>query len=120
MLDRIRVRLGNDGAEYTDELIEDVLESAKSAILNRRYPFGIPEDVTEVPKQYEDLQVRAAIDIINRIGVEGETQHTENGITRIYEVGNGWVSSSIMKEVTPLCGVIYKAGWDEDEDAATE
>jgi len=108
MLERVRVRLGDDGAEYSDELIEDVLESAKSAILNRRYPFGIPEGVTKVPAQYEDLQVRAAIDMINRIGVEGETQHTENGITRIYEDRNGWLSSTIMREVTPFCGVIYK------------
>lgn len=106
-LERVRVRLGNDGAEYSDELIEDVLESAKCAILTRRYPFGIPDGVKTIPAQYEDLQVRLCIDMINRIGVEGETQHTENGITRIYEDRNGWMSYSILREVTPMCGVVY-------------
>lgn len=107
-LSRVKVRLGNDTTDYSDELIADVLESAKAAILSRRYPFGIPEDAQYVPVQYADLQVRIAIDMINRMGVEGETQHTENGITRIYEKNQGWISESLLREVIPVCGVIYQ------------
>lgn len=107
-LDRVKVRLGHDIADYDDALIEDVLESAKAAILSRRFPFGIPEGVEEVPVQYADLQVRIALDMINRIGVEGETQHTENGITRIYEKNMGWISESLLREVIPMAGVLYQ------------
>lgn len=106
--ERVRIRLGNDDAEYSDEIIEDVLQSAASAILARRYPYGIPEDVTDVPERYKDLQVRCAIDLINKIGVEGETQHTENGITRIYEQHVGWISESLLREVIPVAGVILR------------
>ena len=106
--ERVRIRLGGDTAEYPDELIEDVLKSAEAAILARRYPFGVPEDVVEVPERYKDLQVRCAIDMINKIGVEGETQHTENGITRIYEQHVGWVSESLLREVIPVAGVIIR------------
>lgn len=107
-LERVQIRLGKDSAEYDDDLIEDVLESAKHAILCRRYPFGIPDGVTEVPDQYKDLQVRVAIDMLNRMGAEGETQHTENGITRIYEKNRGWISSSLLQEVTPIAGVVFR------------
>lgn len=108
VFERVKIRLGGDTAEFSDEIIEDVLESAGSAILARRYPFGVPEDVTEVPERYKDLQVRCAIDIINRMGVEGETQHTENGITRIYEKNAGWLSESLLREVIPVAGVVLK------------
>ena len=35
---------------------------------------------------------------------EGQTQHSENGITRQYE--NADVPSSMLKAITPYCGVI--------------
>ena len=37
-------------------------------------------------------------------GAEGQTQHSENGITRQYE--NADIPSSMLKSLTPYCGTI--------------
>lgn len=110
-LERVKMRLGTDLEEvgYEDALIEDVLESAKGLILARRYPFGeIPEDTDADMIRYADLQVRMAVEMLSRIGFEGETQHTENGVTRIFEDRAGVVSNTLLREVTPKAGLIFR------------
>lgn len=74
--------IGDDSA--TTDLVTVYLEDAKSAILRRRYPFGIPEYVTEVEPLYEMLQVKLAVRYFLRRGGEGEISHNENGINRTY------------------------------------
>lgn len=100
-VDRLKVRLGKD-AGMNDILLEDLLETAKSAILARRYPFGGGDG--ELPAQYDDLQIRIAIDLYSKIGAEGERQHVENGVSRTYE--SAWIPESLLTEVTPMVGVL--------------
>ena len=92
-------------AEETE--LEDLVETAKYAILNRRFPYGdFPEDEngdTFVEKRYLDLQYRICIDLYNKVGAEGQLGHSENGINRTYE--SSWVSDQLLREITPLCGV---------------
>ena len=76
--------------EVDETVLQDCLESAKSAIMARRYPFQ------------EDLQFRCALDLYNRIGAEGQLGHTENSISRTWE--SAWISESLLQEVTPLAG----------------
>ena len=102
-IDRLYVRLGDSVSFKDEELLEDLLTSAVAAILSRRFPFGY-EVGQEVPAQYEDLQVRIAVDLFNKIGAEGETMHSENGISRTYESGS--ISESLLAEVVPMVGVI--------------
>lgn len=68
----------------------------------RRFPFR--EWPEELEEQYLDLQYRIAMDLFNKAGAEGETAHSENGISRTYE--SSWVSQQLLNEVTPYCGVI--------------
>lgn len=86
---------------------EDAVIMAKNAILNRRFPyhdFPVAEDgVTYVETRYRDLQYRIALDLFNKAGAEGETMHSENGISRSYE--SSWISEQLLAEVTPLARI---------------
>lgn len=94
--ERLRLRTG----EQDDSVLLDCLESAKAAILARRFPFGDWPD--ELESQYVDLQYRIALDLYNKDGAEGELSHTENGISRGYE--SSWISEQLLQEVTPIVG----------------
>ena len=111
ILERLKLRTG----ETDEELLSDLIETAKNAILSRRFPFQEwptrevsvnGETVTEtyVEPRYEDLQVWIALDLYNRIGGEGQTRSVENGITREWDAS--WISAQLLHEVTPYAGVI--------------
>lgn len=90
------------GNSDPDEVLSTYLDFAGSKILAKAYPYQ--NDVTEVPVQYAHLQVEIAAYMLNKRGAEGQTSHTENGISRSYE--NGDIPSSMLKAVIPYCGVI--------------
>lgn len=96
-LERLKLRTN----EPNEAILEDCLESAKNAILARRYPFQ--DWPSEIPAQFLDLQVRVAMDLYNKIGAEGQVGHSENGVSRTYE--SSWVSEQLLQEVTPFVGV---------------
>lgn len=89
------------GGSDTDEVLSAYLNIAGSKIIDRAFPFK--SDVTEVPTKYEYLQLEIAAYMLNKRGAEGQTSHTENGITRQYE--NADVPASMLKAITPHCGV---------------
>lgn len=72
----------------TDAVVTELLEDAQEAIFLRMYPFGVPEDVTDVPARYQRLQIKLAVRYFNRIGADGETVHLENGIHHHYGSAN--------------------------------
>lgn len=90
------------GNSDPDEVLSIYLDFAGSKILAKAYPYQ--NDVTEVPVQYAHLQVEIAAYMLNKRGAEGQTSHTENGVSRSYE--NGDIPSSMLKAVIPYCGVI--------------
>ena len=90
------------GGSDTDEVLSTYLVVAGKKIIARAYPYD--DTVTEVPDKYDTLQCEIAAYLPNKSGAEGQTQHTENGISRQYE--NADVPSSMLKVVTPHCGVI--------------
>lgn len=90
------------GNSDPDEVLSTYLDFAGSKILAKAYPYQ--NDVTEVPVQYAHLQIEIAAYMLNKRGAEGQTSHTENGVSRSYE--NGDIPSSMLKAVIPYCGVI--------------
>lgn len=98
-LERLKLRTPEESNEL---VLEDVLESAKAVILSRRYPFG--EQPTELETKYLDLQIRIAVEMYNKRGVEGQTSHSENGVSRAYSSAN--VSKELLGEITPKAGVV--------------
>ena len=98
-LERLKIRITEN---VTDEELEDILESAKAVILTRRFPFG--EQPDEIENRYKDLQIRIAVEMFNKRGAEGETAHSENGVSRSYASAN--VSEDLLKEITPKVNVV--------------
>jgi hypothetical protein len=98
-LERLKIRITE---KVSDAELEDILESAKAVILSRRFPFGNPP--VEIEDRYKDLQIRIAVEMFNKRGAEGETAHSENGISRSYASAN--VSEDLLKEITPKAGVV--------------
>ena len=86
----------------TDALVSVYLDDAASAILRRRYPFGMPEGA-EVEPLYETLQVKLAVRYFLRRGGEGEVKHSENGIDRTYGSVN---DEDLLMCITPYAKVI--------------
>ena len=98
-LERLKIRITE---KVNDNELEDILESAKAVILSRRFPFG--EQPEEIESKYKDLQIRIAVEMFNKRGAEGETAHSENGVSRSYASAN--VSEDLLKEITPKAGVV--------------
>ena len=98
-LERLKIRITE---KVDDSVLLDILESAKAVILSRRFPFG--EHPTELENKYKDLQIRIAVEMFNKQGAEGETAHSENGISRSY--ASAGVSEDLLKEITPKVGVV--------------
>ena len=90
------------GESDTEEVLLAYLKIAGSKILNRAYPYGTDE--TEVPGRYDFLQCEIAAYLLNKRGAEGQTSHSENGISRSYESAD--VPESLLGAVTPMIGVI--------------
>lgn len=98
-LERLKIRITE---KVNDVELEDLLESAKAVILSRRFPFGdVPE---ELENRYKDLQIRIAVELFNKQGVEGQLSHSENGVSRSYS--SAGVSEELLREITPKAGVV--------------
>ena len=100
----LRVMVGEQAndTDWGDDVLLTYLSIAGQKIINRAYPYD--EEVTEVPKRYELLQCEIAAYLLNKRGAEGETSHTENGITRMYS--NADVPESLIGVVVPHIGVL--------------
>lgn len=96
---RLKIRIEEE--EVDCDLLYEFLDSAEQIILSRRYPYGEYPNV--FPKRYEDLKIRIAEDMYNRIGAAGQLTHNENGISRTW--GSEWVSEQLLQEIVPLAGV---------------
>lgn len=90
------------GDSDTDEVLSTYLALAGRKVIAKAFPFN--PDETEVPMEYEYLQVEIAAYLLNKRGAEGQTSHSENGVSRGYESAD--VPPSMLKSVTPCCGVI--------------
>ena len=99
---RTMVGQASDGENWTDEILLAYLDIAGREIIRRAYPFK--ENVIDVPDKYNTLQCEIALYLLNKRGAEGETSHSENGISRTYE--NADVPESLIGQVVPHCGVL--------------
>lgn len=98
--DEKRLELMNRIAPDTDtkEVLEGVLSVAEALILNRMYPFGYPDGMN-VPPRYEQIQIQLAVELYTQRGAEGQSGHSENGVSR------SWPEKSrLLSMVIPHCG----------------
>lgn len=100
-LERFEVLILPDTAPAN--LLSFLLEQAEGIVLNRRYPFGAPEGAT-VPEAYEHIQLQIAVEMFSKMGAEGQTGHSENGVNRSYEAAD--ISPSLLKRIVPVAGSV--------------
>lgn len=98
----VRVMINSDITDDSDDVISTYLLLAGRKIIARAYPYS--SDVEDVPSRYDFNQCEIAAYLLNKRGAEGQTSHSENGISRSYE--NADVPSSMLACITPYCGVI--------------
>lgn len=98
-LEQLKLYLDPDKVwtESEENQLSLLLRFSASKIINRRYPFD--DDITEVPAKYLNLQVRIAAELFAKMGAEGQTSHSENGINRVWDDAD--VAKSMLAEVVP-------------------
>lgn len=87
--------------EPNKEIVSAYLEIAGDKIRKLAYPYN--DDITEMPQKYEYIQVEAAVYMLNKRGAEGQTSHSENGISRGYESAD--LPESLIRQIVPVCKV---------------
>lgn len=92
VLEKMKLLLGITDTSQ-DGVCQFYLDNAKDIICELRR-------TDQVESQYLSTQVKIAIELYSKQGAEGQTSHSENGITRMYEKAN--VSPSLLAEITPF------------------
>lgn len=88
--------------ERDDEIIWILVDLACQNVVNRRYPFGYTEKQEETAiKQYSNVVFRAVVYAYNMQGAEGQSSHSENGISRSYID-----EDELYTEIVPMCRVL--------------
>lgn len=94
-------RLGIMTGETDDDLLLTYLDIAGERVCRKAFPFN--PDMTEVPVQYQGVQLEIAAYLINKMGAEGETIHIENGTDRHYASAS--IPDDMLKTVVARVGV---------------
>jgi hypothetical protein len=90
----------SDSDTSKDKKLQLMLDRAESVIKRRRH---WPDD-EPMESRWNELQIQIAIFLWNKQGAEGETEHVENGVTRVYE--NADIPDSLLNDITPLAEVV--------------
>ena len=88
--------------ETDDAVISAFLSMAGDAVYHYADPYKTTDKET-VLDEYGGVQARAAAYYLNKRGADGQTSHSENGISRGYETGD--LPESLKREITPICGI---------------
>lgn len=100
MTDEEKNELVKNVTDEEENVISIYLNVAKQTILNKLYPFiNDDEDRTWLSK-YDLLQCRMAIYLVEKQGAEGETSHSENGVSRMYSSAD--IPNALLNEITPF------------------
>lgn len=102
MTDEEKLTMLKSMTEETDnDVLSTYLTLAKGVVLSRAYPYT-EEDT--VPTKYDTVHVEIAAYMLNKRGAEGETAHSENGVSRSYEDGD--IPPTLLRRILPMAGVI--------------
>ena len=102
MTDEEKLTMLKSMTEETDnDVLSTYLTLAKGVVLSRAYPYT-EEDT--VPAKYDTGHVEIAAYMLNKRGAEGETAHSENGVSRSYEDGD--IPPTLLRRILPMAGVI--------------
>ena len=100
LLAMLKVALvAKDFPPFTDEYLMFEIEQAIGTINHcRRFT---PTDSNKYDKKYEYLIIPMCISSLSKIGAEGQTSHSENGVLRNYD-GGGDYPKALLQQIIPL------------------
>lgn len=102
MTDEEKLTMLKSMTEETDnDVLSTYLTLAKGVVLSRAYPYT---EEYKVPAKYDTVHVEIAAYMLNKRGAEGETAHSENGVSRSYEDGD--IPPTLLRRILPMAGVI--------------
>lgn len=90
--------------EHNTDILQTYLRLAESKILQRAYPFG--GQPGSFPEEYDMTSVEVAAYMVNKRGAEGETAHSEGGVSRSYEDAD--IPSSMLRNVMCHAAAVNK------------
>lgn len=96
----LRAQLKFRNIEVPDDAVLDSEMKRAIGEINRCRRF-IPTDSKPYDKKYEDMIVPLCMFSLARVGIEGETSHSENGIQRIY-AGDSDYPQDLLSKIVPL------------------
>jgi len=85
-LTTIKTLLSDGGEMPSDEKLNTYIALSKAEILAWKYHLvgGVPESITDVTTTDEVAQIYAVVAGYTHAGAEGEKQHNENSVNRVF------------------------------------
>lgn len=103
MTDAEKLKMVKAMTGETDEsILSTYLSIAGDKVCRKAYPYD--PDARLVPYRYGFVQVEIAAYLLNKRGAEGQTAHSENGISRSYEDGD--VPPTLLRDIVPFASVM--------------
>ena len=98
--EELRAQLTFRQIEVPSDIIMDSEIKRAVGEINRRRRFT-PTETKLYDDKYESLIVPMVIFSLSKVGIEGETSHSENGIQRIY-AGDADYPQDLLNTIVPL------------------
>ena len=85
------------------KVLNRLLEDSKFVALSLRYPYQDYADM-ELPKKYNNWQLRCCEELYNQIGTEGIKSYSENGLS--WTRDSSYISYELRNEIEQIVGYI--------------
>jgi len=104
-IDDLKTYLGDSLPDnLKDETLSLLLHMAEQKVLHKRYPFGYSAEQSQTAlNTYPDIVMDISIYLLNKRGAEGQTSHSETGISRGYEKAG--IPDSFVVDIIPVAKV---------------
>lgn len=93
-----------------EQVLNRLLEDSKYIALSLRFPYQDYSDM-ELPRKYNNWQIRCCVELYQDIGREGIKSYAENGLS--WTRDSGYISYELRGEIEPMVGYIFV---NEEED----
>lgn len=109
-LNLLKQRIKYDAKKYGDTstyemALNRLLEDSKYIALSLRFPYKDYSSM-ELPKKYNNWQLRCCEDLYKLIGTSGIKSYAENGLS--WTRDSGYLNESLTNEIEPMVGYIQE------------
>ena len=107
-IELLKARVKYDSKKYGDtatyeSVLNRLLEDSKYIALSLRYPYQDYSNM-ELPKKYNNWQLRCCEELLALMGTNGIKAYAENGLSWTRDSAS--VSHSLISEIEPMIGYI--------------